>query len=314
MVCIIILNYNNSYDTINCIKSIIKYNTYPVKILVVDNGSPNKEDTNKILEYMASLGNFQNIKENSLDFELKPYNLLISEINDGYAKGNNKGLEFAYKDSDINNILIINNDVLFIEDIIPQLIDHQKSLEKCAIVCPSLYTKNLKDMDYNCARISPSNWENILRILFFYKDIFNILSKKRNKRLIIKNDPSLINEKSIEIDLPSGSCMLVNKKIFKKINSFDPKTFLYFEEDILYKKIKKIGLKNYCIPNLKCIHLGASSTKKIPSAFTLKTGIKSLDYYLKKYGEMSFTQKILWEIAKINMFLKIFIIEKKQNR
>lgn len=35
------MNYNNSYDTINCIKSVLNYNTYPVKFIVVDNGSPN---------------------------------------------------------------------------------------------------------------------------------------------------------------------------------------------------------------------------------------------------------------------------------
>ena len=36
---VIILNYNNSQDTINCINSFLAVNKEPYKIVVVDNGS-----------------------------------------------------------------------------------------------------------------------------------------------------------------------------------------------------------------------------------------------------------------------------------
>ena len=36
---ILILNYNNYEDTINCIDSVEKFNSAPIKFIVVDNGS-----------------------------------------------------------------------------------------------------------------------------------------------------------------------------------------------------------------------------------------------------------------------------------
>ena len=36
---LIILNFNNYEDTINCIESVEKYNTAPVKLIIVDNAS-----------------------------------------------------------------------------------------------------------------------------------------------------------------------------------------------------------------------------------------------------------------------------------
>lgn len=43
MVGIVILNYNNASATIACVESIIRYNTYPVKIIIVDNGSKRED-------------------------------------------------------------------------------------------------------------------------------------------------------------------------------------------------------------------------------------------------------------------------------
>jgi len=48
---IIILNYNNYDDTINCINSIELYNTYPIKYIIVDNNSTN-ESVTKLSEYL----------------------------------------------------------------------------------------------------------------------------------------------------------------------------------------------------------------------------------------------------------------------
>lgn len=36
---VIILNYNNVEDTINCVKSVEDFNTAPIKFVIVDNGS-----------------------------------------------------------------------------------------------------------------------------------------------------------------------------------------------------------------------------------------------------------------------------------
>lgn len=48
---VIVLNYNNSSDTINCIESILKVNTASIKIIIVDNGSK-IDDVEFLKEYI----------------------------------------------------------------------------------------------------------------------------------------------------------------------------------------------------------------------------------------------------------------------
>lgn len=119
----------------------------------------------------------------------------------------------------------------------------------------------------------------------------------------------LAAEPKVPIELPSGSCMMIDKKLMKQIGGFDPHTFLYFEENILYKIFLKLGKRSYLIPKLKCIHLGASTTKKSVSTFTLKAGIDSSRYYLENYCQINILQRIIMSISYFNMKVKIVIID-----
>lgn len=309
---VIILNYNNYEDTINCIKSIKLYNTASIKYIIVDNGSNRKGTVTAIDEFLKQnfADDYKYIPEGNADTtELLYTNFIVSPTNDGYARGNNKALNMAYKDPEIENILIINNDVLFIEDIIPRLISKLKTLPKCGIVSPILYKRGMDEIDYNCARLNHTEWEIINTLLFLYRDIFGYISLKTNQRLILKNNPKLINAEQVEIELPSGSCMLIKKELMKQIGGFDPHTFLYFEENILYKKIKELGLQNYLIPQQKCIHLGASSTSKSNNAFILNKGINSIKFYLTKYCILNQRQKALLYLGLLLMKFKILLIK-----
>ena len=88
----------------------------------------------------------------------------------------------------------------------------------------------------------------------------------------------------MEIDLPSGSCMLFEKEFFRKIGYFDPHTFLYFEEDIIWSKLQKTGKMVIMLPHLSCIHIGASSISKQPSKVMERHYFFSMLYYLKEYS------------------------------
>lgn len=238
---LIILNYNNWEDTINCIESVEKYNTSPIKYIVVDNGSTRVGTVDELNEYFQRKfsDEYCRINEKCKQKETLPkLTFLVSKTNDGYAQGNNKGWDLAFADDETDYVMILNNDVLFVEDIIPSLII-QLSTKNCAIISPVLYKKDMKSIDYNCARRNHTVWEIIFTNLFWYKNIFGCQSKFQKRRYLLKNNPSLMKQPFIEIELPSGSCMLAKKKMMQEIGGVDPNTFLYFEENILYKKILK---------------------------------------------------------------------------
>lgn len=307
---LVILNYNNYEDTFNCIESVEKYNTAPIKLIVVDNGSKRQGTVEAIDHYLRGryTDQYRRIDEN---YELKelPYmTFVVSKTNDGYACGNNKGLKYVVKDNSINRVMILNNDVLFVEDIVGKLISYQDSHQKCAIISPVLYKKDLEGYDLNCARLNHKNWELILTYLFNFRNIFGLLKSGENRRYLLLKEHE--NSSLLEVELPSGSCMMFRKELMDQITIFDPHTFLYFEENILYKQICKIGYKNYVAMDLKCIHLGASSTSKSSNTFIARVGMKSMEYYFRSYSRLSKLQKVVWVIARAIFNLKLFIQDK----
>ena len=313
---IIILNYNNSSDTINCIKSVLQYNTYPVKFIVVDNGSPNPSVIEELDSFLKETFQDDYFKVDEFMLmqsqNLPKATFLVSKNNDGYAVGNNKGLKLAYADSSIDKVLILNNDILFIEDFLPKLSEKLKTLPDAAIVSPLLLKRDKKEIDYTCARLSVGITEMI------YQNICYTFRKSTNidlNRCILYKEPKFLTEQSVQIDLPSGSCMLFYKKMFERIGSFDPGTFLYYEEDILYQKINKERLINYICPQLRCVHLGAASTKKVK--FSYASFLKSREsqrYYVHKFMKPNFLALIVYELTRSVFNFSVWLPLKLKNK
>lgn len=112
---VIILNWNNAPDTIECLESVFKLNSSDFQVIVCDNASTDNSKAaiwdhlvrhnhvvNKINE--SDLGSIKSL----LDAEV----VLISNLhNYGYAGGNNRGLRYALAAGVKNDFVwIINND------------------------------------------------------------------------------------------------------------------------------------------------------------------------------------------------------------
>lgn len=304
---IVILNYNNYIDTINCINSVLKYNTAPVKFFVVDNGSPNKKCVPALKKYFLETfkQEYLEIKDGS-QIHIKNFpqmTFIKSGINDGYACGNNKALKYLKDDISVENILILNNDILFVQDIIPNLIRNLETLPKAAIVSPLLLKKDGNSIDYNCARKNTTLRSIILSNL----ELAFHLHLIKSRQYILRNDSFLINNKAVEIELPSGSCMLIKREFFFQIGCFDSNTFLYYEENILYKKTSARGMSNYLIPHLRCIHLGAQSTSLRRNDYKyFVNSYKSQIYYVNMYSHAGIVSKFIYQIS-----LKLVYLSKR---
>lgn len=305
MIGIVILNYNNSEDTINCIQSILRYNTSSVKIVVVDNASPRPDAVEKIILYFEE--NFKkdfSLAEDLAGTTLPKYTFVKSLKNGGYAQGNNIGLDLLYKDDEIDYIMILNNDILFIEDIIPEMIKCYEQIPDAGIVSPLLLKKDCQSIDYNCARKRYDVYE---RIKQFWLWMLHIKCKVKKNRRIFLAHPQLLDEKIVPIDLPSGSCMLTKKDFFCSIGGFDPNTFLYFEEDILFAKTSRKGKVNYILPQIKCVHLGAQSIgAEKRSVFQIEQSYKSELYYVMSYSDLNLLKKLaFWVSANTYRFYRL---------
>ena len=115
---IILLNYNNVNDTLECVKSIEDYYERQCTIIVVDNKSTD------------------NSKEKLLENEHR-YKLILNDVNEGFAQGNNIGIKWAVEEG-YKYIMLLNNDTLITKNSIENMIDEIEKDKSIGIISPSL--------------------------------------------------------------------------------------------------------------------------------------------------------------------------------
>lgn len=308
---IVILNYGNYNDTINCIKSVYEYcSGQNVLIVIVDNGSQN-DSIVQISTFLAQLnlqhhiiGSDESIVQ--LDCEVV---IIQTNKNLGYARGNNVGIQFLIK-LKLEEILILNNDILLTSNIISPLISALDSNPEIGIISP-LLMKDENEIDYNCCRISPTTKILICESIKYLKLVG--INKIIDQKYLLKLKPELVNQELVYCDIVSGACIMAKRVTWEKLNGFDETTFLYYEENILFEKLKYLNLKMALLTKVNAIHLGARATIKVPNTKILRIELESLLYYLRNFRKTNhfiITLIKFFKLFQINM-LSIYSIVKK---
>lgn len=134
-ICVIILNYNGTSDTIECIKSILKHQKDEGLIYyILDNGSTQR-NKKALVKGMEELLKDELIISTVAEYKKEPvgdakrFRLLLSDINYGFSRGNNECMKIAFGEG-FKYFLLMNNDTVLIEPSISILRDEMnKSLQ-----------------------------------------------------------------------------------------------------------------------------------------------------------------------------------------
>ena len=118
LVYIVLVNWNKTYLTIDCINSINKSDYNNFKLVVVDNGT--------------SDGSLGLLKDSNLNFDL-----ICLNSNTGYTGGNNVGIKFALSQK-CDYVFLLNNDTFINSDTISILISKLSSTNEIAIAQPKI--------------------------------------------------------------------------------------------------------------------------------------------------------------------------------
>lgn len=224
-ICVVILNYNNFSDTIKTVKNLKRIKTScEISIVVVDNNSTD--------------GSSQLLKRNKEEMD---FNFVQSEINGGYAFGNNKGIEYSLS-NDFDYTLILNNDVLMTDYSIDNLVGFYKEDKFNGIIGPVI-------CEYNSEIIQSAG-------------AINDYITGRSKLLHSKEYYSDLG-KDDGVDYISGSCLLLSNNILKKIPKIPELYFLFYEENEWCLRIKEKGFKVKCCHDVKVFHKHSATINKI---------------------------------------------------
>lgn len=250
MVCFIILHYMVIEETITCINSLKKIKGEK-KIIIVDNNSTNGSGLDLKRRYCD-------------DSEI---DVILNSDNLGFAQGNNIGCEYAKNRYNPIYYVVMNNDVEIIQNDFINLIDKIWQREKFDVLSPDIYSttnkihqspKSLENMTIERARIIKRQYQKklnskiIVPLRCYLKqiDIINHFYKiKKIKKLKID-----YSQKYYNVPL-HGSCLIFHKSFVKKRREvFFPKTFFYFESEILDYECQKYGFKEVYDPLIKVYH------------------------------------------------------------
>jgi len=262
---VVILNYNSDILVKELVQEISSYETIK-KIVIVDNGSKKE-----------SLINLFSIKSDKVI-------LITSKENLGYSGGNNLGIDWIKNNTDLDYVVIANPDVKFTEKYLEDM-----KLKFNANPDYALLTGIMRDYNGNISKEQYWDLPNFYVEVIKNFLVFNFFFKKRNKLLTGKNDKNEI----LNV-VPAGSLITVNLKYFRDEPCFDDDFFLFYEENVLCKKIECKGAK-YGLSTFSFYYHYHSIT--INTFLTFKKKMKiyfdSKLLYQIKYNNLSKIKKIV---------------------
>ena len=278
---VIVLNYNSEEDTIRYVKKIEDYNCINT-IIVVDNFSENGDKL----------------------FSLKSNKVYVTKTNKnaGYSCGNNFGLKFLEKLNEKYDYIVISN---------PDVEVPEKTFEACfkeldqnlqtGICSPRMYDKNNKP-------IRRSSWKIRTPAIDMVNStrLTEILLYKLFKSGEYKEEEFDKNSR-LKVEAVTGAFFVIRYDLFKECGYFDENVFLFYEEDILAKKIQKLGFEAYSLNDVSFKHYESNSIDKALSYWKkVKRLQKSKMYYHKTYNNINTFQIFIFNI--LNFWRKIELL------
>ncbi len=225
-VSIIILNYNQSKLTIDCVTSILRVEKeLDFELIVVDNGSKRGEVE------MLELSELK-----------KHYKFIKSDKNGGFGYGNNLGAQHAKG----SYLTFINNDTYFKKPCFAFLQDYMITHTDIGVCAPQQLTPN------NVPRSSFDHHHG-LRKFFFGSFFLETFYRKPNRKAQFDHP--------IEVDFVQGCFMFFRKSVFEEVGGFDPNIFLYYEEMDICTRLQNKGHKVVYHPGIDFFHIHEASTR-----------------------------------------------------
>lgn len=249
----IILNYNSSTDTKKCIEFLIRQSYNNLDILIIDNNSSKESEVQNLQEIVKN----KNIK------------LILHNENKGFSAGNNIGLKYAIENG-ADWCLIINPDIeLRDTNYIEYIISQSKKWNEAVVIGTNIVLPSGKR-------------QNPQREAGFLEEVLWPVQSLKSK--IIKNfNWYLMEDKTGYCDKVCGGCFFIKSSFVKDINYFDENVFMYSEEAILSKLVKKYNKKELYISEKTANH-EHYDIKKASSKSRMLLFLKSRLYYIENYS------------------------------
>ena len=215
---IVILNWNNAADTLECLASVLQLQYANDDIVVVDNGSTD--------------GTVATIRGGYADVTI-----LENDENLGYAEGNNVGLRYALEDH-CDYALILNNDTLQAPDMLAHLVEAAEAGLDIGIVGPKMYFLEPADLLY--AAGSVIDWSA-------GREFHRHMGERETDEVAATSHPE-------DVDFIVGCGVLLKRDCLETVGLLDPRFYLEREDIDLCVRTRRRGFRVLYVPRAKLWH------------------------------------------------------------
>jgi GT2 family glycosyltransferase len=266
---VIICTYNTLDLTCKCINALqtsINNFSFPVEIIVVENGTDGTGEKIK--------NDYPRIK------------VIEPGENTGFTRGNNLGMKLADKHS--GYFLLLNSDAIVRKDTLEKAMGYLDSHPDCDVLGCRLEYQNgsmQPSAGYLPQPINTAMWMLGL-------DRIPLL-KKISKPVHPKSADFFSKDRRVEWVM--GAFMLLKREVYDQTGGFDEKFFMYMEEVEWSKRINEAGFKIVYTPSFQITHLDKASVN-FDLNQPLTKEIQGLKYLIKKYypGSMFFLNLVIF--------------------
>lgn len=271
MNCFVILHYKNLNDTLECIKSIKKLPEHK-KIIVVDNHTLSNDEKTTL--------------------ECQVNDLIVLNENMGFAKANNLGCQLAIEKYNPQFLIVINNDTIITQKEFLKIVKDDFAKYNFAILGPKIITNNGDSTNpfpvYKTLEEINSKIKYYNKLIKFYNNPFlsNVLETYVKLKRKIKGYSYPKNGTKKEKNVALHGCALIFSPNYFNNNKdiFDPRTFLFHEEEFLYQRMLKQKFITIYDPKLEIFHKEGKSlanvynkSERLKKKFRCEEIVKSLN-------------------------------------
>lgn len=203
-VAVIILNYNGTADTLECLRSLAACTYLTRMTVVVDNASEDGDTLGHILQS-----------------EFPGVHYFPRKDNDGFAGGNNDGIRYALE-RECDYVLLLNNDTTVAPDFIEKMIAGAQSDHYVGIVGAKIYFHEEPD------------------VIWYNGADFSWIDGGRHFQYGAR-DATPQEQAIMPTPFVTGCAMLISKAVIEKIGLLEESFFMYYEDIDYCLRAKRAG-------------------------------------------------------------------------
>jgi GT2 family glycosyltransferase len=258
MIAIAIVNYKTADATIACLEALLAQPLGDAHVFLLDNAS-GEEERRRLRTYCAS-------HDNAIQ-------LLLSDINLGFAGGTNRILSDVLADSSFDSVLLLNSDTRPTPGFIHAMRSKLDLRERIDMVGARMLSAKNHDVDS-------------LGITLFRSTLAS--NRKRDYEKLLG---------------PSGGCALLTRRLLDDLHAthgewFDETFFCYAEDTDLAIRARWLGYRPAFADDAIIYHAGSLSSGGPDSDFVLYHGIRNSLWWLKKSAPLGwFLRSLPWFVV-----------------